>query len=86
MWQSARKYPEGWDDDIKMTVMFSPFRDRNLNPKSWDQKVKFWSELIVEESIQNKSALFDSTELKEKFRRKGKAPCCLEIVINEMIR
>ena len=85
MWQENRVYPDGWDDDIKMTVMFSPFRDRNLNHKSWEQKVKFWSECIVE-SVQNKSAIFDISVLKDSFRRKGKTPSCLETVISEMLR
>ena len=69
-----------------MNVMFSPFRDRSLNPKSWDQKVKFWTELIIEESLQSKIAILDHKDLKEKFRRKGKSPACLDTVLNEMIR
>ena len=75
-----------WEDDVKMTVMFSPFRDKNLNPKSWDQKVKFWSEVILEECVKSNEAVIDVMYLKEKFRRKGKSPSCLETVIQEMIR
>ena len=81
-----RKVHEGWEDDVKMTVMFSPFRDRNLNPKSWDQKVKFWKDLILEDSLRNKEAMLNIIELKERFRRKGKTPSCLETVLNEMLR
>ncbi|XP_045190539.2 charged multivesicular body protein 7-like [Mercenaria mercenaria] len=77
--------PKDWEDDLKMTVMFSPFRDKNLNPKSWDQKVKFWSELILEDCVQSKQAIVDVVQLKEKFRRKGKSPSGLETVIQEMI-
>jgi charged multivesicular body protein 7 len=69
-----------------MTVMFSPFRDKNLNPKSWDQKVKFWSEVILEDCVKSNEAVVDVMLLKEKFRRKGKSPSCLETVVQEMIR
>lgn len=77
--------PKDWDDDMKMTVMFSPFRDRHLNPKSWEQKMKFWSETILEYSLQQKEAIISVASLREKFRRKGKSPSCLDTVIQEMI-
>lgn len=78
--------PIDWEDDLKMTVMFSPFRGRNLNPKSWDQKVKFWSELIVDDCVKLQQAIIDVLQLKEKFRRKGKSPSGLDTVVQEMIR
>ncbi|XP_052773850.1 charged multivesicular body protein 7-like [Mya arenaria] len=77
--------PPDWTDDMKMTVMFSPFRDKNLNPKSWDQKIKFWSELIVEECKQSQQALINVQQLREKFRRKEKSPSCLDTVLQEML-
>lgn len=86
MLPEPRKLHDDWEDDMKMTVMFAPFRERKLNPKSWDQKVKFWTELIVGESLQSKTGLVNMKELKEKFRRKGKIPTCLETVLNEMKR
>ena len=82
----TKKLHEDWNDDLKMNVMFSPFRDRSLNPKSWEQKVKFWTEFIIEESLQSKISIIDNKILKEKFRRKGKTPACLDTVLNEMIR
>lgn len=69
-----------------MNVLFAPFRDKNLNPKSWDQKIKFWSELIVNHCKENKLSFITLTSLKEIFRRKGKSPACLETVITEMKR
>ena len=78
--------PTDWNDDVKMTVMFSPFRERNLNPKGWEQKVKFWSELILRDCLDNSWSLISVSELKEKFRRKGKMPSCLQTVLQEMLR
>lgn len=78
--------PKDWDDDMKMTVMFSPFRDKNLNPKSWDQKIKFWSDVILQDCMQSKTSIIDSALLKEKFKRKGKSPSCFNTVIEEMAR
>lgn len=77
--------PKDWEDDLKMTVMFSPFRERNLNPKSWEQKVKFWSELILENCVQTRQAVVNLQTLKENFRRKGKSPTCLDTVLQQMI-
>jgi len=78
--------PNAWEDDMRMTVMFSPFRDKNLNPKSWDQKLKFWSELIIEDCKQCGEAFIDIQSLREKFHRKGKGPSCLQTVFTEMAR
>lgn len=78
--------PKDWQDDMKMTVMFSPFREKTLNPKSWEQKVKFWSELILQDCKACGEAFIDVQQLKEKFHRKGKTPSCLQTVFTEMAR
>jgi len=78
--------PPDWHDDLKMTVMFSPFRDKNLNPKSWDQKVKFWSDVIIEQCKQSGESLIDMQGLRATFRRNEKSPTCLETVLQEMMK
>lgn len=82
----AIQLPEDWQDDMKMTVMFSPFREKTLNPKSWEQKLKFWSELIIEESKTSGEVFIDVLKLKQKFHRNGKKPSCLQTVFQEMTR
>ncbi|XP_067656855.1 charged multivesicular body protein 7-like isoform X2 [Haliotis asinina] len=78
--------PPEWKDDQKMTVLFAPFRDRSLNPQSWDRKLKFWTHVISEDCRQNNRIIVDVKELQSRFMRNGKKPGCLEVVGAEMQR
>ncbi|KAK3606102.1 hypothetical protein CHS0354_006460 [Potamilus streckersoni] len=86
MESSLGKHSSEWDDDTKMTVLFSPFREKNLNPRSWEQKVMFWTEMIQNEGHASGEAIISLKSLPGKFERKGRTPVCLQIVIEEMIR
>lgn len=44
----ALAMPACWSDDERMNFLFQPFRPREANPESYDAKVKFWVELILE--------------------------------------
>lgn len=79
-------YPADWQDDQTMDVLFSPFREKEINPQAWDQKMKFWTELILKECAFTNSALVDTDTLPMKFGRKGKIPVCLNTVMGEMHR
>ena len=79
-------YPDEWQDDQRMDVLFSHFRhSRDINPKSWDKKMKFWKDMIHKECYYSKSIIVDS-EYSQRFKRKGKHPVCLKFIINHMIR
>ncbi|XP_071090751.1 charged multivesicular body protein 7-like isoform X1 [Haliotis cracherodii] len=78
--------PPEWKDDQKMTVLFAPFRDRSLNPQSWDRKLKFWTHVISEDCRQNNRIIVDVKELQSRFVRNGKKPGCLDVVGVEMQR
>ena len=75
-----------WEDDTRMNVLFAPFREKSLNPSSWNQKMTFWIQKITEECVQNQLTIIDVKTLQTYFSRKGKVPLCLETVIEEMLR
>ena len=80
-------YPPEWKDDQTMDVLFSPFRDnREVNPHSWDRKMKFWTDMIYEECRFAKSPIINLKSLPPRFMRKGKVPVCLEIIFQELLR
>ena len=75
-----------WDDDQKMSVLFAPFREKSLNPQSWDRKMKFWIQLILDNFKKSNEFVFDVNSLSSRFVRNGKKPACLETVVQEMLR
>ncbi|XP_060076554.1 charged multivesicular body protein 7-like [Ylistrum balloti] len=86
MAEKQTRFPETWKDDARMTVLFAPFRDKSLNPSSWDQKMTFWSNLIVSDCIDRGDIVIDVETLPSRFQRNGKIPACLNSVIDNMRR
>ena len=81
------QYPKEWKDDEKMNVYFSEFRRaRTLNPVAWDKKIEFWSEMIIQQCIFDKSTVFDTNNLPTQFERNGKHPQCIKTVVDNMVR
>jgi charged multivesicular body protein 7 len=79
--------PDDWENDDKMTVLFSPFREnRDINPVSWDVKMKFWTDMTEWELKYRNQAVLDVKQFPHRFKRKGKTPTCLNKVFNEMLR
>lgn len=75
------------EDVQKLNFYFSPFRrDRNINPHSWDSKIKFWNDSIIEHCQANKRLTFNSKTLPEKLSQKSRVPQCLDVVINDMLK
>lgn len=81
-----RLKPDVWDDDTRMNVLFSPFREKNLNPSSWNQKMKFWIQIIEDEHKLTNKCIIEGKSLPQMFKRKGKIPTCIETVLSEMLR
>lgn len=75
-----------WLDDQKAAVLFSPFRDKALNPHSWDKKMNFWISAVWECILVKNKFVWNLQGLTECFERKGKIPKCLDSVIAEMIK
>ncbi|XP_062620386.1 charged multivesicular body protein 7-like [Saccostrea cucullata] len=78
--------PAVWLDDTRMNVLFSPFREKNLNPSSWNQKMKFWIQVIEDEYKHSNKCILERKSIPFVFKRKGKLPSCLDTVITEMLR
>ncbi|XP_078310205.1 charged multivesicular body protein 7-like [Crassostrea virginica] len=80
-----RLKPNVWEDDTRMNVLFSPFREKSLNPTSWTQKMKFWIQIIEDEHKLTNKCILERKYLPQMFSRKGKLPCCLDTVLSEML-
>ena len=68
-----------------MSVLLNTFRPRNVNPEHYDQKMKFWKEMIENYCEYKGSSRCTIQELKTVFKRNGTSPYCLQDVFNEMI-
>ncbi|ESO90841.1 hypothetical protein LOTGIDRAFT_163726 [Lottia gigantea] len=79
-------FPPEWQDDQRMSVLFAAFRDKSLNPLSWNQKMNFWMTVISEKCKQKGTCSLNLDNLASIFERKGKFPKCLDLVVEEMIR
>ena len=79
-------FPAEWEDDNRMNFMFSAFpENRNVNPKHWDSKLRFWTSAILESCESLDELCFDTNVLKTRFRRKGVTPLGLNTVLKEML-
>ncbi|CAH1783193.1 unnamed protein product [Owenia fusiformis] len=75
-----------WNDNDFMGLMFSGFRKKEVNPKGWNQKMKFWIGAIESTMRHSNQFVFDVKDLPLKFKRDGKSPLCLQTVLQEMLR
>ncbi|RUS87801.1 hypothetical protein EGW08_004466 [Elysia chlorotica] len=71
-------------DDRQAAVLYSPFRDKALNPHSWDRKMTFWERLLLKTFMEQRMISFDLSKLPEMFERNGLTPKCLTIVVEQM--
>lgn len=68
-----------------MSVFNYNFRPREVDPEHYDQKMRFWKEMIENYCEYKGSSSFSIQELKEVFKRKGTSPYCLDTVVNQML-
>jgi len=80
-------YPSQWSDDQAMDFLFSPFRaNRDVNPRSWDEKVVFWTDMVRRRCTASKSLVFNARELPTFFERNRKLPACMNIILDSLVR
>jgi charged multivesicular body protein 7 len=60
------------------------FRPKQLNPEYYEQKMKFWKDMMEHYCDYKGSATVTISELMEVFRRKGTSPHCLQTVFDQM--
>lgn len=82
----AEKLPECWNQEERMSALFSPFRSKSANPQDWISKYKFWNDLIYEWLKHTMQCNFSIVDLNQAFKRKGCTPLCLITVIEELLR
>lgn len=82
----AEKLPECWNQEERISALFSPFRSKSVNSQDWTSKYKFWNNLIYEWLKYTMKCSFSVVDLNEVFKRKGCAPLCLTTVIEELLR
>ena len=72
---SAKFIPLDWNDDERMSFMFSAFpKDRNVNPKHWDSKMNYWLEEIKSSCHFYQDICISCEKLRERFRRCDRVP------------
>lgn len=72
--------PKLWDNDEKMTAWFAPFRNRDLNPLNYDNKMAFWKNNIEYFCTHTNEICFTLARIRSFFTRNGKLPACLSTV------
>ncbi|XP_018419192.1 PREDICTED: charged multivesicular body protein 7 [Nanorana parkeri] len=83
----APSYPSDWDDDERMSFLFSAFRaTRDVDSADWDSKMTFWIPLILQHAKSQGSVSVTLHQLQSHFIRKGSTPLGLAVVIQEMLR
>ena len=79
--EAAKSNPE------RLTLLYSPFRSRTLNPEHYDQKLKFWIRVIDEYGTCGQRITCTVKELQKAFvAPDGKVPTCLVDVIEHLRR
>lgn len=78
--------PECWNDQQRINVLFAPIRPRSVNPQDWDSKYNFWRVLISDYCDHCGIYIFKVSDLEEAFKKDGRTPKCLEMVVKEMER
>uniref|UniRef100_A0A2M4BQC7 Putative m protein type n=1 Tax=Anopheles marajoara TaxID=58244 RepID=A0A2M4BQC7_9DIPT len=69
-----------------MGFLLADFRSRNVNPESYDSKLKFWKDLVTAYCLFQGTSVVSLIQLKNAFRRNSVAPQCLITVFDEMLK
>ena len=68
----------------RINALYSPFRQRNLNPEHHDQKLKFWVKSVEEFCSVEKRAVFTIKDLELAFKVQNRVSACLPDVIEHL--
>ncbi|XP_012260058.1 charged multivesicular body protein 7 [Athalia rosae] len=82
----AESMPECWDKDDRMNSLFAQFRNRSVNPQDWDSKYRFWRGMISDWTEHKMRCSFSLADLNKAFKRNGRTPACLSVVLQELHR
>ncbi|CAL1676037.1 unnamed protein product [Lasius platythorax] len=82
----AEKLPECWNQEERMSALFSSFCSKSANPQDWTSQYKFWHNLIYEWLKYTMRCSFSIIDLNEAFKRRDCTLLCLVTVIEELLR
>ncbi|XP_006620007.1 charged multivesicular body protein 7 [Apis dorsata] len=82
----SEKMPKCWNEEERISALFSPFRNKSVNSQDWISKYKFWQNLIYEWLKYTRKSSFSIADLNNAFKRKGCTPLCLITVVEELLR
>lgn len=80
---------EKWFEDLsneRLTVLMSPFKNREVNVVNYDSKMRFWKSAISAECNRRHRCSFSVNELKTWFLYNNRSPVCLLTVVEDMLR
>lgn len=80
------KMPKCWNEEERISALFSPFRSKSVNSQDWISKYKFWQNLIYQWLKYTRKSSFSISDLNNAFKRKGCTPLCLITVVEELLR
>lgn len=79
----ARYFPPDIDSD-RINVLYAPFRDKTVNPKGYDAKLRTWQDAVFQYMRVNNVAHVDKEQLSDAFAFGDKKPLCLNQVITQL--
>ena len=83
---SAYFPPDLSADPDRLDVLYAAFRDKTVNPRGYESKLKTWQDAVLKYARVNKTALIDADRLAKAFQfDDGRKPLCLSRVLKEMI-
>ena len=68
-----------------MKVLFSPLRQRNVNPENYDGQIRFWKTQIRDYARAKQHPVVNLNTLRNAFERNGEKPHCLQDVLQSML-
>lgn len=78
-------YPDCWSNDARLQQLFAPFRVRSLNTTNYDNKMKFWKEMISLYCDSKGSSSITIRELYQAFQLGERKAYVFSDVMKEML-
>ena len=74
-------------DEERLSVLYSPFRAKSINPQSWESKHQFWNHSILKWLKKNERVTFSFEEVSDAFQRgqNREKPFCLQEIHDKML-
>lgn len=78
-------YPECWTDEETIQQLYAPFRVRSLNSVNYDNKMKFWKEMIHLYCDAKGCSVVTINNLNQDFQIRDRKAYVFTAVLNDML-